>query len=196
MSFYCDWCGELIGEKLGLVTLVVDGNYSDAWPIYDRRRHFHAGSRADDDSCILRALAPVDEHRPKGDHESRQQERAARQADVDRGETVWKETSRERRETMVLQALGDERLVIREVSDRMNAELGFPPSTRGNYVLRPIYPSYVGSLVKRMWRQGQLEREPETFNKTHTRYRYFRKRSLDGPIADLERVYQDDETVT
>lgn len=42
-----------------------------------------------------------------------------------------------------------------------------------------------------MLRAGQLEREAETFNKTHMRYRYSRKRTLDGPIVELEQAYQE-----
>jgi hypothetical protein len=44
----------------------------------------------------------------------------------------------------------------------------------------------------RLLREGQVERQAERFNKSHTRYRYSCRRALEGPIADLDRAYRDD----
>ena len=103
-------------------------------------------------------------------------------------EALWQQMPRERREALLFQALGDERSVIRELTDRMNRELGYP-RVEGAYRVRALYGNEVGSLVKRLWRSGQLDRDAEIFNVNHMRYRYFRKRRLDGAIADLERAY-------
>ncbi|MDQ6779175.1 MAG: hypothetical protein M3071_23795, partial [Actinomycetota bacterium] len=94
-----------------------------------------------------------------------------------------------RREGLLLQVLGDERLVIRELTDRLNAELRFPSSENRWYA---VYQSHVRSLLMRMVREGQLERTPEMF-KNKVRYRYSRKLPLEGPIVGLERTYQDDQ---
>ncbi len=72
---------------------------------------------------------------------------------------------RERRETLVLHVLGDDRLVIREITGRMNAELSYPQSESESRV-RALYGSEVTNLVKRLWRESQLEREAETFKST------------------------------
>ena len=184
MAFHCDWCGELIEDRRGLMALDISGRHTDGRYIYVRR-HFHGGSSADDDSCLLRALA-FDEHR-SGDEGGRPRTAKEVQREV---KQVWKTTPRERRESLLFQVLGDGRLVIREMTDRMNRELGIPEGER--YGGRAVYEGEVRSLATRLLRDGQLDREAETFNKTHMRYRYFRRRELEGPIAELEQAYQDE----
>jgi hypothetical protein len=78
------------------------------------------------------------------------------------------------------------------MTKRMNRELGFPEPERGTYAPRAVYGNELRALVMRLFRDGQLKREAETFNKTHTRYRYFRRRGLEGPIVDLEQAYHDE----
>jgi hypothetical protein len=109
-------------------------------------------------------------------------------------EGVWRRVPRDRRDSLVLEVLGDERLIIREITERMNAALGYPESRDADGYRSPcaVYQCEIQNLVARLLRDGQLEREPETFNKTHMRYRYSRKQALDGPIVDLERAYRDD----
>jgi hypothetical protein len=98
---------------------------------------------------------------------------------------------RERRESLLFQVLGDERLILRELTSRLNAELGTPDhEPYSALVAEPVYQGNVRSLVMRMFHAGQLERVAESF-KNKTRYRYFRKRGLDGPIVDLERAYHE-----
>jgi hypothetical protein len=101
---------------------------------------------------------------------------------------VWAGMRRERRESLLFQVLGDERLILRELTSRMNAELGTPDHESNS----TVYQGDVRTLVMRMFHAGQLERVAESF-KNKTRYRYFRKRGLNGPIVDLERAYHDDE---
>jgi hypothetical protein len=101
---------------------------------------------------------------------------------------AWKRIPAERRESLVLQVLGAERLIIRELASRMNNEMGWAESRPGN-----IHESDVRPVVRRMLHADQLERVAEPF-KGSVRYRYFRKQGLDGPIAGLERAYHDTET--
>jgi hypothetical protein len=110
----------------------------------------------------------------------------ARRNRLDELESVWREMPMERRESFLFQALRDERLTLREITARLNVVLDAP---EGEFI---VYQSNVRSLVMRMLRAGQLERVAETF-KNKTRFRYFRKRGLDGPIVDLERAFHDDE---
>jgi hypothetical protein len=59
-----------------------------------------------------------------------------------------------------------------------------------------VYLNDVGTSVKRLHREQELDRKPETFRKAHMRYRYFKRLTLDGPIADLDRAFHGDEEVT
>ncbi|MGH2890159.1 MAG: hypothetical protein ACRDNJ_11075 [Solirubrobacteraceae bacterium] len=72
------------------------------------------------------------------------------------------------------------------MTERINASAG------GN---RCVWRSQIAALAKRMVVGGQLECAPETFTVNHTRYRYHRRRELDGPIAGLERRLQQGEAV-
>ena len=142
---------------------------------------------------LLRVQEELEKLREEQKNATRRRESVSqRRIDLDDAEAAWKRMPRERRETLVLHVLGDDRLVIREITGRMNAELGYPQS-EGESRVRALYGSEVTNLVKRLWREGQLEREAETFKVNHTRYRYSRRRGLDGPIADLERAFRDDE---
>ena len=88
---------------------------------------------------------------------------------------VWRRMPTPRRESLLFTALGDERLTIREIALRMNAQLGYAAEDR-------VVPEYeTRPLVGRLFRKGHVEREPETFNKTRTRYRYFRNRGSCRP---------------
>jgi hypothetical protein len=83
--------------------------------------------------------------------------------------------------------LSDDRLIIPELESRLNAELGYSPEGK----VRAVYGSHVRRLITRMFRAGQLERVAEPAPGCKIRHRYFAKRSLEGPIADLERAYQE-----
>lgn len=102
-------------------------------------------------------------------------------ADYFAAKAAWGHTSRPARESLVLQVLADDRLTVSEMADRMNAELGFEKA-------RAVHDSNLRPMLSRMLDAGQLERQPQVF-RGKVRYRYFRKRGLEGPIADLERAY-------
>ncbi len=89
---------------------------------------------------------------------------------------AWKRTSFERREAYVFQFLGDERLTIGELTKRARNAL---------HVDYDIYESMLRAQVTRMYKAGQLDREGEEWH-SRIRYRYFCKRTLEGPIADLQ----------
>ena len=69
--------------------------------------------------------------------------------------------------------LSDDRLLIREATERLNAELGFRQK-KTEWRPRAVWDGEARNLIMRLFRGGQLEREPETFNKTKTRCRYHR----------------------
>lgn len=82
---------------------------------------------------------------------------------------AWK-IPRDRRQNLLLQVLGDQRLTTRELTERLNAELGFPSPENLNHA---VFDSQVRHLVKRMVREGTLARAEESF-KNKPRNRYFR----------------------
>ena len=93
-------------------------------------------------------------------------------------------TMRER-EHAVLSAIGDDRLTIAEVTTRAQAAL----------TGMTVYESSVRSIVMRLYRAGELQRESEPAKRrNHVRYRYFRKAGLEGPIADLDQTFHADES--
>jgi hypothetical protein len=115
MSFHCDWCGDLIENQRGRVTIKV--------------------------------------------HERDRRDRAA----------------------------GQPTSVELPVWARLDREMG------GDGCNMPVDLARATSFVMRLYRAGQSTREPETFGKTRTRYRYSVRRELRGPIVDLERAYSDEE---
>lgn len=109
-------------------------------------------------------------------------------------EEAWRRVPRDERGRLVFEVLADERLLIREITERVNTALGYPDRDEDGWrSVRAVFESEIRNLVTRLVRDGELEREPEPFNKTHMRYRYSRKRRLEGPIADLDRAYSDDD---
>jgi hypothetical protein len=66
----------------------------------------------------------------------------------------------------VLDVIADDALTISEMLPLMDARPRTPECDWGI-----VYPEYVRSVVLRMVADGQLNREPEVFQKTKTRYR-------------------------
>lgn len=94
----------------------------------------------------------------------------------------WQKRPRVERERFIMDALGERHLTIREVTKRLGDAL---PEHH-------IYQGNVTGLISRMWKAGELDREPEMY-RNRTRYRYFRKVTLEGPIAELDRAFHDGE---
>lgn len=113
---------------------------------------------------------------PRSEHEQRETARS-----------IWPALRQDRREALVLEVLGDRKLTVREITDGLN-ELLRTPECGG----RPIvWTSNVQSLLYPMLDARQLERKAEPRGQRAVRYRYFRRTGLDGPIADLERAFND-----
>jgi hypothetical protein len=113
--------------------------------------------------------------------------RATRQAHVNaqlEADAAWKISSA-RRESLLLHVLGEDRLTIRELTSRLNSELGYPSPENRNHA---VFEHNVRSILRRLLRTGQLERASESFE-NKIRHRYFRRRPLEGAIVGLEQAY-------
>jgi hypothetical protein len=129
-TYTCDWCGDEIASAAdgvsGVARLNISGLHTDTWFVSRDTRHFHAGARDDDDSCFQRALSVFDEHlanspRPRVvDHVKQRQE----------ARDVWGQLSSERREALLLNALADNRLTIRELASGMGDGARLRPGRR------------------------------------------------------------------
>lgn len=92
----------------------------------------------------------------------------------------WKDTyPLKEREREVLALLATEALTRREVMEQLreaHPELG-------------VWQSNTDSIVTRLYRQRELDRTPEPAKNGRPRFRYFKRTTLDGPIADLDRAF-------
>jgi hypothetical protein len=169
---------ELIEDARDAIRKLLDESEHDAW-MWLRNGYGDLRNQLDRD----------DRERAKSDsrYKVATSERLAAERDEYRQRrAVWKGLGREQRERYLLDVLRDERRTIPELTNRLEDHL------QGEFGPCAVYIGDVRTVVTRMLHAGQLLPEPETFNKTHTRFRYFRKRGLDGPIADLERAYHDE----
>lgn len=91
------------------------------------------------------------------------------------------EVSPQERERQVLSVLSEHRLTIRELTERLDAELE-----------ARVYESHVRACVMRLFAARELDRKPEPGLKGRPRFRYFKRTRLEGPIADLERALQEE----
>jgi hypothetical protein len=90
---------------------------------------------------------------------------------------AWNATAGERRQRMILEALGDDRLTVGQLAKRM--------AERHGEEFGSVYDSMLRGEVGKMLAAGELDRIREDF-RNRPRYLYFRKPGLSGPIADLE----------
>lgn len=178
MSAFSEGYRELLEEARGAIRDLLDESKHDA---FIQLRYGYREIRR-----------VIESDNQKREEEARRSERESKIDAAREGERAWKGASPARREHVLLNALGDGHLIIRELVPRMNAELGYPPAEgqRG----KAIYDSDVRRLLEKMLRAGQLERVKEAFGGGNKfRWRYSVKRTLDGPIVDLERAYQDEQ---
>lgn len=143
------------------------------------------------DSCMaLRPAYGVLARTLETDGDRRDAAQSAREEhDRKRPSVDWRKIPADRREAVVFQVLGENALTPREVTAAVNVELSTPGEEDHWDV---VYQSWIQGLLKRMVQAGRLTREPEPFMGKF-RYRYSRNRTLEGPIADLERAYRDDD---
>jgi hypothetical protein len=186
---YDDDYRDLVKQVQGAVEDLLDASTPDSW--LSLRAGYAEMRKALAADETRRNLAEVrdelkdiraEEERRKRTHEQHQEQRRRERAER---RDVWRRTPKTRRENLVLNALRDDRLTHREVADRVDADL-----REGVEGERLVYESYTRLVVMRLFKEGQLEREPDEACKK-LRYRYFRKRRLEGPIVDLERVYHE-----
>lgn len=96
----------------------------------------------------------------------------------------WTGLDKAERQRLALNALGDKRLCAREIFERVAAEL--PDAD--------FYRSDIDPVLRALLDAREVDREAEDWQ-SRKRWRYFARRELDGPIADLERAFTqpDDE---
>jgi hypothetical protein len=96
----------------------------------------------------------------------------------------WKsEFSVRDREHQILDVLAEHRLTLRELAEHMRE---LHPDLKMDH-------SSVISIANRLLKAGELDRQPEHYNRgPRIRYRYFRRVQLDGPIADLDRAFREE----
>jgi hypothetical protein len=214
MQYSCDYCGEPISDGRLMITLGVYGTaylpdrgstrYLSDHDETGRLGHYHASEERqcwlemvdrialvhavssdlgpDRDAVELRITQRQQRERERSERDERERDYRARVRD-------WHRRTREDRDALVVRALGRDRLTIRELMDRVNVALGSPTREEG---WSTVDYGNTANIVKRLLREGRLQREREMFNKTHTRYRYFQRQALHGPIADLDRAYSDE----
>lgn len=89
------------------------------------------------------------------------------------------------REGAIIEALGEGHMTVRELTDAVNAKLDWGSE-------RVLYESSVASIVRRLWKSGQLDRVGEPIGQRRVGYRYFVKREISGTVAELERAFHSD----
>lgn len=160
---YVDLC---IEARDALRAVIAETEPGTGWTLH--------GAYAELRACIERGGAPPSRRetaKERGERERQEQWERRR---------AWKTLPDEARDRAALQALGDERLTIRETQARM-AEI---------LTDCDVYETDARRTLLRLVDAGDVAREPEAF-KGKTRYRYFRTTDLRGPIADLDRQFRD-----
>jgi hypothetical protein len=170
---YDDDYRELIENARDALCALLDESEHDSWPTLR------------DAYGVLRAALEKDDAKRGAEARHR-----ATLAALDRTAAPWMDMPRAARESVVFNLLGDRGRSIGELTKRINVDVCGADSGESAGLIE----GSVRGVVTSMFKAGQLEREPEpepVRGKT-VRYRYFRKRTLDGPITDLERAFHDD----
>ena len=167
---YTDDYREMIEEAVAALDALFEKSTPDSW-IWLR------GGYRD-----LRRALECDDAKRLAEDRRQQRDRFSDQAER---QASWRRLPRDRRESLLLHVLGEGRLTLREITRRLNAELGVPEGA-----LPTLFDDKVRPMVRRMVDIGQLERTEESFQ-GKLRYRYARKRDLEGPISELERAYHE-----
>lgn len=116
--------------------------------------------------------------------EETREERVREERERRERQAAWERMPYPERMHRVLNVIGDGRLTIREVYDRLKEAM--PEAD--------FYDSHVRLVMKRLHDRGDLDRvaEPRSPGSTAVRYRYFRP-AIDPQLADLERQLNDKE---
>jgi hypothetical protein len=199
----CDYCGELITDDL-MVEFQASGSVHSPDRPSGRRYvagdigHYHA---TEDQPCwaemfdrvrlihaVSSDLGPdrealerrIDQRAERGRERAEQSELMLEHKARMRG---WQRRPQGDRDRLLLDALGEDCLTIRELTARLNAALDSPQDRWPT-----VYESTVAKMARRLLSAGEFERIGEPF-KGKVRYRYFRCRGQ-GPTAELERAYR------
>lgn len=124
------------------------------------------------DICSALALADEDNER-----QSEHDERQASLESAHDGHAAWLELPRQEKRHLLLNAIGDERLIIRELLDRIRS---LNPD-------RIIYQSDVQRVVRDLFEHGELDRVRELRAGKAWRWRYHRRVELSPELRSLER---------
>jgi hypothetical protein len=123
----------------------------------------------------------VDDEQPSGpDRKAREREERRERR------FAWKESPLVEREREALQLLGDDRLTIKEITERFNEAHPEPD-------IPIIFDTDVRPLMYRLLHAREVDRkaEPRVPGGKAVRHRYFRRQTLEGPIVDLERTFRE-----
>lgn len=91
----------------------------------------------------------------------------------------WRALPKHEQDRMVLEALGDDKLTNREVENRL-LEHDDRPHPSG-------VSQEIAAVTRRLLEAGELERQAGQFGMS--RFRYFRRTKLSGPIKDLDESF-------
>ena len=182
----CDYCGEPIADPHLMVRLRSNGHEYSSTPwgwelVLQDVGHYHA---SEDQQCwaemfdrlalvhaVSSDLGPDREAVERRIERRRQRDRNAElREQQNRRAHAWRRLPQERRDELLLQALGEQRLTIPELTSQLNAGLDAP--TDG---WPTLYSSTVASMVRRLVAVGEFDRIGEPFQ-GKIRYRYFVKR--------------------
>ncbi|MGH2899908.1 MAG: hypothetical protein ACRDMZ_14635 [Solirubrobacteraceae bacterium] len=102
--------------------------------------------------------------------------------------TAWRDLSIFERDRVTLEALGDDHLTVADLTARLGEKNAAHAAG--------VYDGHVRSILERLRHAGDVQRArlaPCAEGEHHaTRWRYSRNVALTGPIADLERAFQND----
>lgn len=188
----CDICGDEVDERemvtlqTTLSLLAQRARRPDYEPGY--LAHYHCDCWLQVRAAVREAAVP-DPDGPDADDQAADENKP--------DEYTWSDLPIPAREHLVYGVLDGKKLTIRGITENLNALLPEQPKRRNCrgevYTPAAVWDSQVRSIVSRMFKEGQLAREPEIFQKTKTRYRYFLP-PLEGTIAELERALADSQS--
>ena len=180
ITYTCDYCGEEIGNE-AYMTIEAGferGSKKGGWRS-GYFGHYHSSHRRGCYGAMRDALSEL-----HGQGRAADDEHPNRPDELDRRDVSSKTMPRVERVHLVLNALGDKRLTLGELSARIEEQAGVW-----------VYDSRLRPLVYQLHEAGELDRVGERRAKGDKpgaiRYRYLRRRELAGPIADLERALEE-----
>lgn len=96
----------------------------------------------------------------------------------------WTGLTIDDRQNLIVSAIGGDRCSLHEITERVNQALVGPEAE-----WRAVYEEGLRPVVLEIFERGEIDRDDDARTKRR-RFVYFRRRGLDGPIAELERAFQ------